>query len=477
MIIENIAEITKKKYQAVIFGTGPAGTSLALDLEKKKIDCLIIESGKNIFSEESQDFYKCQVVGDDYGDMSTTRLRQLGGTSEHWEGNCRPLDEHDFSKWNFKKKELDQFLPEACNILNIKNKFYNKKIDNTLNNISYQQSNVRFSQYYTKINESKYIDFVNNTSLFDIVIENNAITKSTLIHKGKKINFENANLYIIACGGIENNRIMLNLKNKYKNFFSGYPIGHYYMDHPVSTVAKGLIELNTFKKYFKFDKHGGSLINTSDSFTSSVSPTYEFINQEDILNTELMLSINGLTKIQKTDLLKNLQLVAPHFFKNIFSKNSESFKSITISCSPEQDSLKENRIELSKTDTDSFGMPRPVIYWKKSRKMKKTQKILVEQIGKDFIRNNIGRIGALDFLYNQDTYPNSPGIHHMGGTRIGKNSKNSVVNSDLKVHGLNNFYVCGSSVFKSSGHANPTLTIVQLALKLSRHIDQILKTV
>ena len=58
----------------------------------------------------------------------------------------------------------------------------------------------------------------------------------------------------------------------------------------------------------------------------------------------------------------------------------------------------------------------------------------------------------------------------MGGTRMGINKFDSVVNKHLKVHGINNLYIGGSSSFVTSGYTNPTFTIVQLAIRLAEKI-------
>ena len=61
--------------------------------------------------------------------------------------------------------------------------------------------------------------------------------------------------------------------------------------------------------------------------------------------------------------------------------------------------------------------------------------------------------------------------HHMGTTRMATSPREGVVDANCRVHGMTNFFVAGSSVFPTSGHANPTLTIVALALRLADHLQ------
>jgi choline dehydrogenase-like flavoprotein len=62
--------------------------------------------------------------------------------------------------------------------------------------------------------------------------------------------------------------------------------------------------------------------------------------------------------------------------------------------------------------------------------------------------------------------------HHMGTTRMHSDPKRGVVDGNCRVHGVSNLYIAGSSVFPTSGHANPTLTIVALALRLGDHLSR-----
>jgi choline dehydrogenase-like flavoprotein len=62
------------------------------------------------------------------------------------------------------------------------------------------------------------------------------------------------------------------------------------------------------------------------------------------------------------------------------------------------------------------------------------------------------------------------GGHHMGTTRMADDPTRGVVDRNCRVHGLDNLYVIGGSVFPTGGAANPTLTIVALTLRLAEHL-------
>lgn len=63
-----------------------------------------------------------------------------------------------------------------------------------------------------------------------------------------------------------------------------------------------------------------------------------------------------------------------------------------------------------------------------------------------------------------------PGDHHMGATAMSRDPHEGYVDKNCKVHGVDNLFIAGSSVFTTSGYANPTLTIIALAARLADHL-------
>jgi choline dehydrogenase-like flavoprotein len=60
--------------------------------------------------------------------------------------------------------------------------------------------------------------------------------------------------------------------------------------------------------------------------------------------------------------------------------------------------------------------------------------------------------------------------HHMGTTRMHADPRQGVVDAQCRVHGIENLFIAGSSVFPTCGADMPTITIVALALRLAEHI-------
>ena len=123
MIFQKFEDIDLNNFPILIFGSGPAGISAAIELESKKIPSIIIEAGQKEYNEKSQEFYKGEIIGDKLTDLSESRLRQLGGTSGHWGGWSKPLESYNLEKWPIKKNDLDKYTNKTCSILEIKNKF------------------------------------------------------------------------------------------------------------------------------------------------------------------------------------------------------------------------------------------------------------------------------------------------------------------------------------------------------------------
>jgi choline dehydrogenase-like flavoprotein len=85
--------------------------------------------------------------------------------------------------------------------------------------------------------------------------------------------------------------------------------------------------------------------------------------------------------------------------------------------------------------------------------------------------------GELEYWYPKEELPAAirsmsiDGLHQAGTTRIGRSDGDGVVDRDLRVFGCPNLYVCSSSVFPTSGQANPTFLLGAFAVRLANHLS------
>ena len=118
-------------------------------------------------------------------------------------------------------------------------------------------------------------------------------------------------------------------------------------------------------------------------------------------------------------------------------------------------------------------------HWAVSEIDKRTVLVTMQALDAEVRRLGLGRVEPMPWL----TDPAVPwefdrlisknpigGYHHMGTTRMSAEPTRGVTDGNARVHGLANLYVAGSSLFPTSGWANPTLTILALAFRLADHL-------
>jgi hypothetical protein len=458
------------RFNYCVIGAGPAGVVCGLKLASAGSKVLLLEGGNRDISPESQEIYEGDVLGDDYFPLNVSRLRFFGGSSNHWGGWCRPLDKIDFEgkgtsrlgRWPITKSDLDPFLHEASNILEIEPHFIELPINSELKQINFQSSPpVRFREKY-------YREILHHGSLFlclnanAVQFETDGVSILSLVVQGyDKVRYAvHADRYILACGGIENSRLLL-----WSNYLASggliknaQSLGRYWFEHPHFTLGEAIVSTK-----FTLDMSGPF------RDIRFFSPTEEMIRTKAILNCGLRLHgfRHGVGR-----LLQDVACVAPGWADWAYGRFREGrLCGGELRAAWEQEPRYENHIALG-SNVDVLGIPRIQLHWRKSELDLHTPRTMAAAFGSYLAVSNIGRLKISQWLMN-GTYPSNDelaGNHHMGGTRMGVDPNSAVVDANCKLFGQRNLYIAGSSVFPSGGHANPTLTIIQLALRLSSYL-------
>jgi choline dehydrogenase-like flavoprotein len=136
----------------------------------------------------------------------------------------------------------------------------------------------------------------------------------------------------------------------------------------------------------------------------------------------------------------------------------------------EQQPNRDSRIVLG-GKRDALGLPLPRLDWRLSpadtESIRRTQDVLDRELraaGLGVVEDKLGQESPPALFYGL--------YHHLGTTRMDRDPKHGVVDSDCRVHGVSNLFIAGSSVFPTGGWANPTLTIVALSVRLAEHLKR-----
>ena len=115
---------------------------------------------------------------------------------------------------------------------------------------------------------------------------------------------------------------------------------------------------------------------------------------------------------------------------------------------------------------DRFGVPAVALDWRINPEDYRHVRRSIELLERDLTELGLGSVHVND----ESAWAVRGTYHHMGTTRMSDDAAHGVVDADCRVHGIDNLYIAGSSVFPTAGSGTPTLMIVAMALRLADHL-------
>lgn len=499
-----------------IVGAGAAGITLALELANMPFRVTVVESGGFDFDDRTHRLLKLINIGRPYPNLESSRLRYFGGTTNHWGGQCVPLGTMALERrswipnsgWPISRKHLDPFYMRAHKLLGIGEFDYDAKrlatiVDKEMFPFSPEKLQTVISRYNAVKFGSEFRDDLGRagnitTYLRGNVVnvnrhEYNAHVKSVSVKTLSGAEFTvSARYFVLALGGIENARILL-LSNDVENKGLGNQydlVGRYFMEH--IWYPSGLIiptdqdrkfnlynsELPTEQGYalrghLTLSEHLQRRFEIPE-FRSEIKITRSS-KYSDAVASARSIRDNVAEYEWPTDLGKHLlnvvtglEDIANHFI------GEDDPIAYQLNNYVEQVPNPDSRIDLAR-ERDELGLNRATIDWRLSALdkigIRKSQEVIAAEVG----QSGFGRM-RIELVDDEDVLLDGAhgGNHHMGTTRMDANARRGVTNADCRAHGLHNLFIAGSSVFPTGGYANPTLTIVALAIRLADHLKSLM---
>lgn len=528
--LEKLPQGQQFQADVCIAGAGAAGVALARRLAGLGHSVCLLESGGMDFEQATQDLYAGAIAGMTYYDLVDARLRFLGGTTNIWGGRCALLDEIDFrrrpwvphSGWPISGAELTPYYAAVHDELGLGEVCYDEslwgEIGEPLPPFDPEQIGTRFWRFddmrerfaarrVRDLADSDSVTLVLHANVTHIQAAANAASVEHLNIaslagvQGRVV----ARHYVLACGGIENPRLLL-ASNDVEAAGIGNgndQVGRYFMEHPHGRAGRvsgpGAFPLwAAFRKRFRRD---------GPDLAPVLVPSAAAQEREGILNSAFTLSLqrdpargvavtrqlyqtlkHGMAPTRRGRTLwhtyRAMRSTAQRLARVPFERLRAALgmRRLYLMIRAEQAPNPDSRVTLC-SERDALGMPRASLSWQLGEQDKRTIQVMVRLLDDELTRLGLGTVEASPWLGEtgnawpvDPTVGNHPigGYHHIGTTRMSADPRHGVVDGNGRLHGYGNLFLAGSSVFATAGWANPTLTILALALRLGDHLHGLL---
>ena len=461
-----------------ILGAGPAGIVTALELARRRPEwhVVLLEGGSfGTPTEEERDPYRGESTGELPYPLEGSRLRFLGGTSNHWGGWCRPLDAENFatrswirnSGWPIGRDEMDPWYAVAAQWCEVPSTDYREELltppladvllpvaeSSLLRHKFFRFSPpTRFgTRYRQDLEQASNLQAFLRANANALMWSGERVTGVRVIG-GDRTHDLTARHVVVALGGIESTRFLLNEAERAptRSGIDSPALGRYFGDHFGRTPAAALLPANL--RYSRHDDHP----------QGAVMPVLALRPEA---QRELQTGDFCITPMPQAE----TDGLPPGYGGNTaLGFRDGEYWSYRLQLIVEPPPNPDSRITLT-DERDHLGMRRLRLAWRADAEDWRPSVASLREIGAELGALGLGRVHMFpeaDFTAGDPGF----GCHHMGSARMSTDQEGGVVDPACRVHGVENLYVASSAVFPAFGFSNPTLTIAALAARLAVHL-------
>jgi choline dehydrogenase-like flavoprotein len=483
-----------------VVGAGAAGIVLARELAAKSLDVIVLESGEEEPDAEAQALNSGETLGAPQWPLGHSRLRQLGGTTNHWSGSCRPLDAIDFqgrdwipaSGWPIERATLEPYYARAHTLLQIGPYDYGAeswgdlaepgpelRAAGIVSKLIRHGKPTRFGAHFRR-------DLAGPANLRVILgatvtqLETDASVRSIQRLEVRGLTghrcFVVPRRTVLACGGIENARTLL-LSNRIDPRGLGNShdlVGRYFMDHPASKPLGALLFSHARWIRLADRRNGpGAIGQPGYSMADALQRERRLPNHALYMRPASSIREAVAFRFLGANVFDDRDAEIARFLRGLAGDHDAASVAL-VWLESEQIPSRDSRVVLGET-LDALGQRQASAAWRPPVQNRDAFLDLARFYSHTFGVLGVGRMKLAPWLApngleaGDGWWPHlfPGGWHQIGTTRMASSPEQGVVDSECRVFGLPDLYVAGSSVFPTSGYINPTLTIVALALRLA----------
>ena len=507
-------------YDVCVIGAGAAGIALALELRRGRRRVLLLEAGGARYETKSQALYAGETEGLPFAGLLDGRFRVLGGTTTQWGGQILEIDDHvfgprpwaSFEGWPISKADLAPYYRRAVAIEGLEAALDDADavwLGLSLARPDFGEELVsRFSRWcptrdLAKLHAAALRDDPDlqvwlHANVVGLGFAEDGQTARKVYCRtlgGRAAEFS-AKAFVLCTGGIETSRFLLQPStNAFGTPWQGNPlIGRHFQDH-ISAFVATLEDcaLQPPGAYFDYQSLGGLRYHPKLSLAPASQAARQTLDicgvvavtadgQDDLgiafetYRLIIQRRYNKLSVGRLVHFARHLPTLLWHRLPLSTSASAAGPRRTTLRLSVhcEQAPTSDSFMALS-DEKDAVGMRKARLTWRGSDAETHTIRAYIDAVRTAFAANGLGRIVPDPGVMEDDAALVSrfgESFHHIGGARMADTAADGVVDSDLRVFGTLNTYVCSSAVFPSAGFANPTHTVIALAARLAVHLSQ-----